>query len=533
MEQAMKRLFAWFKKACFAKPCLPLPQNLMDLLPAGKAFECRGALEAWVISGGVTDQATASLLARANDAGWTEDEIEKIHIYIEFFSSRNASAYTRIIAKGFEKLDFDLFMVACFSLYVLDRFDEAYVLLSTLEPDDPRFSGYPSFLSFAGFIVMSAGKPISEAVHYLDIGLPNGLSETPFLTNASSIYFEAGELDKVELIRKKVHEAKMGDPQIIFALSCIELARDYYPEGFRLAEARYGHPDVERHMNKELLARPRWCGEDLRGKRLLVHGEQGLGDTVMCARYISLLTEAGIGVVLDCQDAAVSLIEHNYPEIQVVNRDTPAAVNLPFDFWVGAMSLPHLLNSTAATVPGGSGYMTVSDEHRTHWRKRVSDSARAGNIRVGVAWSGNPRHRSDRRRSIGLDAMFSYIQKSQGIQFYALQTSVPEFLPENLIDFSDEMMTLSDTSALILEMDLVITVDTSIVHLAGALGKAAWLLFPYRYEWRWGLEGEKNSWYESVRVIRQESHGDWLPVLSKVFDEMLPELVTNHPGGVQ
>jgi ADP-heptose:LPS heptosyltransferase len=129
--------------------------------------------------------------------------------------------------------------------------------------------------------------------------------------------------------------------------------------------------------------------------------------------------------------------------------------------------------------------------------------------------------------------MFSYIQKSQGIQFYALQTSVPEFLPENLIDFSDEMMTLSDTSALILEMDLVITVDTSIVHLAGALGKAAWLLFPYRYEWRWGLEGEKNSWYESVRVIRQESHGDWLPVLSKVFDEMLPELVTNHPGGVQ
>ena len=102
--------------------------------------------------------------------------------------------------------------------------------------------------------------------------------------------------------------------------------------------------------------------------------------------------------------------------------------------------------------------------------------------------------------------------------FFALQTSVPPNHPDHLIDISDELVTLADTAALIAEMDIIITVDTSIVHLAGAIGKETWLLLPYRYEWRWGLEGERNNWYESVKVLRQPTHGDWNSVLSDVFD---------------
>jgi hypothetical protein len=101
--------------------------------------------------------------------------------------------------------------------------------------------------------------------------------------------------------------------------------------------------------------------------------------------------------------------------------------------------------------------------------------------------------------------------------FFSLQISVPPSHPANLIDVSEELVTIADTAALIAEMDLIITVDTSIVHLAGAIGKETWLLLPYRYEWRWGLSGERNNWYESVKVLRQPTHGDWDSVLSDVF----------------
>lgn len=530
----MRRVWAWLSRIGGGKKLSPLlPEDLQKILAAGSIKDSKQVLELWAHSEAATESAVKDFLKRAQEAAWPTDELEKLAIHLDYFKGRNDSAYRRIKAAKLEQSDFDYYVIACISLYVLDRFEEAYALLRTHQPEEPEFSEHPLFLSFAGYIVVAAGGEMREAVRYFDIGLEMGMSSIPFLTNAYGIYFEAGELEKAERLRRIIYEQKVNDPQVLFAVACVELARDYYPEGFRLAESRYDHPEVARHMNPELLKKPMWRGQDLRGKRLLVHGEQGLGDTVMCARYLPLLVNAGIDVVFDCQDAAASLLEHNYPQIEIINRDTPLALSLEFDYWIGAMSLPHLLNSSADTIPGLHGYMTVSREHREHWRERIGGQQGDGRFRIGIAWSGNPKHRSDRRRSIGLKAMFPFIQKHTGAQFYALQTSVPEFLPENLLEFADEMMTLSDTAALITEMDLVITVDTSIVHLAGALGKPTWLLFPYRYEWRWGLTGEQNSWYDSVRVIRQMDHGDWSPVLAKIFDQLLPEVLLKHAGEVQ
>lgn len=528
----MKRLFSWLGFGS-SKVALPsVPQELLDLLPSGTARSCKFALEKWIIAGGVDERAMQALLVHVKALGWAEDEVEKLSIYGDFFAGHNDVVQRRIKERAYEQSDFDMFVAACISLYVLDRFEEAYALLRQRQPDEAEFSAHPMFLSFAGYIVLAAGGPIQEAVRYFDIGLSCGLESIAYLTNAYGVYFEAGELDKVEKLRRLVYSRQLGDPQVLFAIACVELARDYYPEGFRLAEARYDHPEVARHMKAELLQKPRWRGEGLSGKRLLVHGEQGLGDTVMCARYLPFLLDAGVDVVFDCQDAVVSLLEHNYPTVKIINRDTSAALTQDFDYWVGAMSLPFLANSSAESIPLRAGYLTVSEEHRDHWRKRVAAVNLPG-LRVGIAWSGNPHHRADRRRSLGLDPMFSYLQTAKGVCFFALQTSVPELLPENMIDLSDEMMTLSDTAALIMEMDLVITVDTSVVHLAGALGKTAWLLFPHRYEWRWGLAGEDNNWYDSVRVIRQSDHGDWAPVLSDVFEKMLPEFVAGQHEELQ
>ena len=117
------------------------------------------------------------------------------------------------------------------------------------------------------------------------------------------------------------------------------------------------------------------------------------------------------------------------------------------------------------------------------------------------------------------------MRKIRGLQviFFALQTSVPQILPVNVMNVTEEMITLADTAALIEQMDLVITVDTSVVHIAGALGKPTWLLLPKRYEWRWGMEGEENDWYDSVKVIRQSEHANWSTVLQDVFEHRLPE----------
>lgn len=137
-----------------------------------------------------------------------------------------------------------------------------------------------------------------------------------------------------------------------------------------------------------------------------------------------------------------------------------------------------------------------------------------------MTWSGSPAHRADRRRSIPFARIVEAIRNIKA-DFFALQTKLPEIRPANLIDVSDEMVIFSDTAALIEQLDLVITIDTSVVHVAGAIGKETWLLLPYRYEWRWGLEGEKNNWYDSVSVLRQTRGGDWNGLLDEVFQHRL------------
>jgi ADP-heptose:LPS heptosyltransferase len=143
---------------------------------------------------------------------------------------------------------------------------------------------------------------------------------------------------------------------------------------------------------------------------------------------------------------------------------------------------------------------------------------------VGIAWSGSKSHRADRRRSIPFDMLRPYLEGAEA-EFFVLQTQVETGLPANVKNVTTELITLGDTAALINELDLVITVDTSVVHLAGALGKPAWLLLPYRYEWRWSLSGEANNWYRSVRVLRQKMTGDWPAVLEDAFTNRLPKLM--------
>jgi hypothetical protein len=509
------------------RPPPEVPPAIAEHLPGRKARALKQQLEGELRQAKDREALLNACIAAAGQHDWPPDEIEKLRIYAAYFSGNNQYAYSHILANNFHLSDIDMFVVACISLYVSDQFEEAARLLDLRDVLSNDFAEHQDFLGFAGYIIAAAGRPFSDAIALFDAALDRGEIFKVLAINAYPMYFEAGHMEKADRLRRILHERYPHDPEALYALGCVEIAKDYYPEGFRLCEARYFHPEAARYLNSKLLEKPRWEGESIAGKRVLVHAEQGFGDNIMCARYLPELRHAGATVILECQEAATSLIAANFPEVEIIPTHQRRADTTPFDVWVGAMSLPHLFNNTAETIPYRSGYLNAPREHIDHWRSRLESFNLPRQPNIGLAWSGNRAHRNDRRRSISYELFSGYLASLQQTNLFALQTEVPQS-DSALIDLSDELVTLADTAALIELMDLVITVDTSIVHLAGALGKETWLLLPYRYEWRWGLTGTTNAWYDSVRVIRQTANGHWTEVLDQVFHDDLPDYLTQH-----
>lgn len=465
-------------------------------------------------------QQLPALLAELRALSWPEPEVEKVLAYADFYSGANASGYQRVLRGALARADYVLFMTACVHCYQADRFAEGVALLDMFQPDQDPSTDWPEYLAYAGYIHFAAGRPIARALACFDQALEAGYFSPLLAVNAYPIYFEAGRLVECDKLKALMLHHCPDDPEVIYALACVELARNYYAEGFRLMEARYRMPEQDRFINASMLPKPRWEQQPLSGKRLLVHGEQGLGDMLMMARYLPMLHAQGAELVVDTRAEAVSLLEHNFPYCRFIVGNLQTPITEPFDYWTGIMSLPYHFQSTADSVPAVAGYLQVPGEQAAYWRARVQALPGFPRLRVGIAWSGNPGHRADKRRSMPFALMCALVRKHPDVRFFSLQTQVPQGRPANLIDLADELLTVADTAAVIADMDLVISVDTSAIHLAGALGQAAWLLLPYRYEWRWGLDGAANAWYSSVHVERQTQSGDW-PGLMDVVNAAL------------
>lgn len=464
-----------------------------------------------------------SLMQAVTQNDWPKHDIDKLEIFGLFYQGNLTAAFERAskytTAPNFDP---DLFIIAAFSLFHSGAFEEAYRVLALGSPYAALLDGRSDFAIVATLISQAANVP-DALKRYIDLAWRLAPTDPAVALNAYAIYFELGDMPAFDAVRQAFRRGDYSLEQTGFALAVVELAQDHYEEGFRLFEERYKMTEAPRYLNSGLFALPRWQGEDLASKHLLISAEQGLGDTIQMARYLPELNRLGAaGVVMETQPETLTLLQHNFPHIQMVERKYGIAPALHFDLWVGAMSLPTLLGTSASTVPGQASYLHVPPEAAGYWRTRVTELARANRPKIGLAWSGQPTHRSDRRRSIPFAQMMQVVRACDA-SFFALQTHVPEIHPANLISISDEMVTLADTAALIAEMDWVITVDTSVVHLAGAIGKEAWLLLPYRYEWRWSLNGESNHWYDSVKVLRQQRLGDWDGVLADVFDRRLPQ----------
>ena len=289
-------------------------------------------------------------------------------------------------------------------------------------------------------------------------------------------------------------------------LSQILLLTGQYAEGWREYEWRWfckNFPSERRHFSQ-----PVWRGEFCPGKTILVHAEQGFGDTIQFLRYLPLLRElSGARVVLECQLELARLVAGSIgDQIAVVTRsDDPPS----FDLQIPLLSLPY---TTRKVEP-----LTMASPYlHTPPISNLND-VRA--LCVALIWAGSTTHLRDRDRSIALEQLASILE-TPDVQFYSLQSDYAAELPVGISPPPICIRDFCDTAALMSQMDLIITVDTASAHLAGALGRRVWTLLPFVPDWRWGLDTDGTPWYPTMRLFRQRESGDWNEVLQRVCAEL-------------
>lgn len=275
---------------------------------------------------------------------------------------------------------------------------------------------------------------------------------------------------------------------------------------------------------------PRWDGSPLEGRTILLFAEQGLGDTLQFIRYAPLIQAKGGRVVVQCQDGLVPLLSRCAGIDHVVGWTAAPPV---FDVWTPLLSVPGILGTTLETIPARVPYLFPDPDLVAHWRREL---APVRGFRVGIAWQGSPRHAWDRHRSVPL-ALFDPLARVEGVRLVSLQqnhgtdqlkTVADRFPLVNLGELVDKTAgAFMDTAAIVANLDLVISIDSAIAHLAGGLGVPVWVALHYTPDWRWLLHREDSPWYPSLRLFRQSSVGDWPGVFSRMADAL--RMLTARP----
>ncbi|HEY0833756.1 MAG TPA: tetratricopeptide repeat-containing glycosyltransferase family protein [Azospirillum sp.] len=261
---------------------------------------------------------------------------------------------------------------------------------------------------------------------------------------------------------------------------------------------------------------PAWDGTDIAGRTLLIHDEQGVGDTIMLARYAPLLRARGIRVFVECNGQLVRLLSAMPGIDGVIPRFDPLP---PHDVHVALASLPHRLGTMLYTIPADIPYLRAEPALVATWAERLG---RPRGLKVGLVWAGNPAFKGDRLRSPGL-AAFRTLLDVPGVATYGLQKGPGRAdlercgpLPAGFTDLGDGIADFADTAAIMENLDLVISSCTAPAHLAGALGRPVWTVLPFAPDWRWLDRGLCTPWYPTMRLFRQDRRGDWTGTLARV-----------------
>ena len=315
--------------------------------------------------------------------------------------------------------------------------------------------------------------------------------------------------DKAIVIRPDFAEAHWNKSVTLL------LAGDF-EQGLKLFEWRWEVEDSG--SPKRNFPQPLWLGvEDIAGKTILLHAEQGLGDTIQFCRYAKMVKSLGARVVLEVPSSLSGLLNG----LEGVDTLVQTGQALPeFDYHCPLMSLPLAFKTELLTIPSPSPYLCADANKLEQWSAKLGERNKP---RVGLVWSGSTTHKNDQNRSLTLQELLACLPKNY--EYLSLQKEVRQIDVELLAGsgirhYGQELKDFSDTAALCALMDIVISVDTSVAHLAGALGKPAWVLLPYVPDWRWLLDRDDSPWYESVRLYRQGEDRQWESVLQNVAQQL-------------
>jgi Flp pilus assembly protein TadD len=369
---------------------------------------------------------------------------------------------------------------------------------------------------------------LEEALSACEQALAVDSADPDTLASYALVQYDIGKFEGAIAAIDKALESDPRNAEAVFSRAMIALKLGDFEAGWRDYETRFDQKDYGAHaLHMDL---PRWSGEPIAGKHVIVYEEQGLGDVIQFARYLPLLAEAGATVTFYVKSKLHRLLRPLAKSVEIIDEPKPGY----YDYQAAIMSLPRGFGTTHATIPANVPYLQPEPDLIDRWRDRINPAG----FKIGIIWQGNPDSNADIGRSYPVAALQA-IAGIPGVRLISLQryhgldqlTRLPAAMQVETLgdDFDSGPDAFVDTAAVMASLDLIITSDTANAHLAGALGRPVWIAVKHVCEWRWLCDRSDNPWYPTARIYRQTARGDW----PGVFDAMAKDLsqMLSGPNG--
>jgi tetratricopeptide (TPR) repeat protein len=393
-----------------------------------------------------------------------------------------------------------------------DKAVECYRRAITLKPNDAELRNE------LGTLLAESGQ-FDQAVACFRKALEINPAMAGAYNNLGNVFYDLGEIEKAESNWRRAIELNPNLAEAHFHLSLILLTRGEFESGFREHDWRWKIPAVAMTRSSAV---PLWNGEDLAGKRVLIWGEQGIGDVIQFVRYLPMVAEQvrqkpGGKIILACAPELIGVFKSFETCADLTSEPSESD---RMDFYCPIVSLPRIFKTTVATIPATIPYLRAEPDWAAKWKARLAKDR----PNIGLVWAGRAENPRDKYRSILLNQFAPltatrarWISLQKGPAATQVKTPPPRM---ELIDWTDELADFGETAALIENLDLVITIDSAVAHLAGAMGKPVWVLIAYVPDWRWQSERIDSPWYPTMRLFRQPALGDWRTPIAKVASEL-------------
>lgn len=394
----------------------------------------------------------------------------------------------------------------------LGRNEEAEGILKQAIKVDPN---YPTAYNNLANLYQQVDN-FSEAEKFARKAIELQPNDAQAHTNLGVVLYKQGFLDEAEKILRKSQELDANNCDAHLNLSLLLLLKGEFEEGFNEYKWRF----KTKQITLPEFTKPQWQGEDLHNKTILLIAEQGLGDTLQFIRYAAKLKQMGATVKLCCQESLISLCLKIEEFSQVILLKKK--IDCDYDYYLPIMSMPQLLGETPNTV-------TTNIPYITQWQKSdlTIETPADTKYKIGIVWASNIKNPSLYKQKSCAVEFFTELLKIEGITFYSLQVgidadSINQYLDAGkIIDLSPSLQDFSDTAEAISQLELIITIDTAVAHLAGAMGKKVWNLLPYVPDWRWFLDRNDSPWYPTMRLFRQPKLNDWVSVFVELGNALV------------